>query len=62
MKYRLEIELDFEDWWVEENDDNEMRWLEGLLDQPENKFLIGGDIGDFVDDMKVVSYERIKEK
>ena len=62
MKYRLEIELDFEDWWVDESDDNEIRWLEGLLDQPENKFLIGGDIGDFVDGMRVLSYKRVNEK
>jgi hypothetical protein len=62
MKYRLEIELDFEDWWVDESDGDEIRWLEGLLDQPENKFLIGGDIGDFVDGMKVLSYKRINEE
>jgi len=60
MKYRLEIELDLTDW-VDEGDDNEIRWLEGLLDQPENRFFIGGDIGDYVEGMKVLSYERIEE-
>ena len=55
MKYRLEIELDLTDW-VDESDANEIRWLEGLLDQPENRFFIGGDLGDFVDGTKVIAY------
>ena len=55
MKYRLEIELDLADW-IDGSDGNEVRWLEGLLDQPENRFFIGGDIGDFVEGTKVIAY------
>ena len=55
MKYRLEIELDLADW-IDGSDGDEVRWLEGLLDQPENRFFIGGDIGDFVEGTKVIAY------
>ena len=57
MKYIVEVELDLTDW-VDWEDDHEVRWLEGLLDQPENSFFIGGDIGDFVEATKVISYGR----
>lgn len=49
LKMKLLIDVEFDDLWIDENNQEEVEWLVEQVLYPDNKLLLTKDIGDYVD-------------